>query len=211
MVTLRTPDERLVWLRPTPARSSVALKNLGVLDGWQGVLVRDDYAGGYQFDEGLAGVQQCVAHLIRRLQGVYDIDAQAQEWARNVQQVLRDANAAVGAAVAGGERHLDAELLASLRNRYDSSVAEGIAVNRNQPWPKGNHPGYNLAKRLHDKADQVWLFTSRFDVPRTNNASERALKGPKRHQAVSGYWHTHTTLARYCRAHTHLGAWVSNG
>ena len=204
VVTLRTPDERLVWLRPTPARSSVALKNLGVLDGWQGVLVRDDYAGWYQFDEGLAGVQQCVAHLIRHLQGVYDIDAQAQGWARNVQQVLRDANAAVVAAVAGGERQLDAELLASLLNRYDSNVAEGITINRNQPWPKGNHPGYNLAKRLHDKADQVWLFTTRFDVPWTNNASERALKGPKRHQAVSGYWHTHTTLARYCRVHTYL-------
>src|ERR1019366_5077677 len=30
---------------------------------------------------------------------------------------------------------------------------------------------------------------------RSNNASEQAVKGPKRHQAVSGYWHTHATLA----------------
>ena len=31
-----------------------------------------------------------------------------------------------------------------------------------------------------------------------------ALKGPKRHQAVSGYWHTLTTLAGYCRIRSYL-------
>jgi transposase len=31
-----------------------------------------------------------------------------------------------------------------------------------------------------------------------------AVKGPKRHQAVSGYWHTLTTLAGYCRIRSYL-------
>jgi hypothetical protein len=43
-----------------------------------------------------------------------------------------------------------------------------------------------------------------FQVPWTNNASEQALKGPKRHQAVSGYWHTRATLAGYCRVRSYL-------
>ncbi|HUY45092.1 MAG TPA: IS66 family transposase, partial [Streptosporangiaceae bacterium] len=64
--------------------------------------------------------------------------------------------------------------------------------------------GCNLARRLHDKAEQVWLFTREFQVPWTNNASEQALKGPKRHQAVSGYWHSVTTLADYCRVRSYL-------
>jgi len=41
-------------------------------------------------------------------------------------------------------------------------------------------------------------------VPWTNNASEQALKGPKRHQAVSGYWHSVTTLGDYCRVRSYL-------
>jgi hypothetical protein len=61
-----------------------------------------------------------------------------------------------------------------------------------------------LARRLEAKADQVWLFTRHFAVPWTNNASEQALKGPKRHQAVSGYWHTLTTLVGYCRVSSYL-------
>lgn len=68
---------------------------------------------------------------------------------------------------------------------------------RHRDWDKGHHPGYNLATRPADKTDQVWLFTQVFAVPWTNNASEQALKSPKLHQKVSGYWHTLTTLARF--------------
>ena len=54
------------------------------------------------------------------------------------------------------------------------------------------------------KAEEVWTFTRSLAVPWTNNASEQALKSPKRHQAVSGYWHTLTSLADYCRDRSYL-------
>ena len=38
----------------------------------------------------------------------------------------------------------------------------------------------------------------------SNNASEQALRGPKRHQAVSGYWHTPSTLRAYLRVRSYL-------
>jgi transposase len=61
-VTVRTPDARLVWYAPIGSRSKTALAALNVLEGYAGYLVRDDYAGYYQFDAHLAGVQQCAAH-----------------------------------------------------------------------------------------------------------------------------------------------------
>jgi transposase len=39
---------------------------------------------------------------------------------------------------------------------------------------------------------------------RLNNVSERGAKAAKRHQAVSGYWHTLHTLARWCRIRSYL-------
>jgi hypothetical protein len=128
VVTVRTPDARLVWYRATVARTAKKIAQLGVFDAWRGILVRDDYAGWYEFDAHLAGVQQCCS----------------------------------------------------------------------------NHPGLILARRLKTKADQVWLFTTNPKVPWTNNASEQALKSPKLHQKVSGYWHTTITLARYCRVRSYL-------
>lgn len=203
-VTMRTPDARLVWYAPIGSRSKTALAALGVMDGYTGYLVRDDYAGWYQFDAQLAGVGQCAAHLIRHAKGVLELHPTQQKWAADVITVLREAAAAVTEATTNQRDHLDPQLLADLRKRYDDAVGWGITTNRHRNWPTGNHPGYNLATRLHDKADQVFTFTRNLAVPWTNNASEQALKDPKRHQAVSGYWHTLTTLADYCRVRSYL-------
>ena len=46
VVTVRTPEERLVWYRALPARTTVALRDLGVLRDYRGYLVRDEYAAG---------------------------------------------------------------------------------------------------------------------------------------------------------------------
>jgi transposase len=61
-----------------------------------------------------------------------------------------------------------------------------------------------LARRLQNKADQVWPFTDDLRVPWTNNASEQAIRGPKRHQKISGYWQSTLTLTRYCRVRSYL-------
>ncbi|MGH3692494.1 MAG: IS66 family transposase [Pseudonocardiaceae bacterium] len=203
-VTVRTPDARLVWYAAMGSRSKTDIAGLGVLEGYSGYLVRDDYAGWHQFDTQLAGVGQCAAHLIRHAKGVLELHPTHQNWAGEVITVLRNAAAAVAEATTEGHDHLDPQLLADLRHHYDHAVAWGITTNRHRPWAKGNHPGYNLATRLADKADQVWTFTRNLAVPWTNNASEQALKSPKRHQTVSGYWHTLTTLADYCRDRSYL-------
>jgi hypothetical protein len=46
---------------------------------------------------------------------------------------------------------------------------------------------------------------------RLNNCSEQAIKAAKRHQAVSGYWHTQQTLARWCRIRSYLDSAASHG
>ena len=205
VVTVRTPDERLVWYAAIPSRSSEAIKSLGVLDDYHGVLVRDDYAGWAQFDTQLAGVQQCCQHLSRHLKGVHALHTDWQHWAEDVRRVLGDAHRAVQDTLAAGQGTLDPDLLADLRERYDTAVHWGEITNRLRDWDDGkNHPGYVLARRLKTKAEQVWLFTRDFAVPWTNNASEQAIKGPKRHQAVSGYWHSLATLAHYCRVRSYL-------
>jgi transposase len=204
VVTIRTPDERLVWYAATGSRSKKAIADLGVLDRYTGYLVRDDYAGWHQFDAHLAGVQQCVAHIFRHVQDVLDLHPNWQAWAGEVRAVLRDAHTAVKQAKARGQTRLDPVLLAELRARYDKAVHWGQITNRHRDWHKGNHPGHSLARRLAAKAEQVWLFTTNFAVPWTNNASEQALKSPKLHQKVSGYWHTPATLARFCRVRSYL-------
>jgi hypothetical protein len=207
VITVRTPDERLVWYRDVTARSSAQIKNLGVFDGWNGVLVRDDYAGYHQFDATLGAVQQCCSHVLRHLDYVAGLDADNKVWAEQAARALKAAAKLVDQATATGtdiNAEASATALAHARKLYDQALLVGISDNLSRPWHQGNHPGLVLARRLQNKADEVWLFTKDTRTPWTNNASERALKGPKLHQKVSGYWQTTLTLSRYCRVRSYL-------
>ena len=131
-----------------------------------------------------------LAHVIRYLDDAHAIDTDAQAWARQVADALRGAIHEVNTTRVDDQATPDAGLLTRLRRRFDQGVTVGISTNLSRPWPKGNHPGLQLAKRLKRKAHQVWLFTTRLDVPATNNGSESAIGGFKLAAKVQGCWRT---------------------
>jgi hypothetical protein len=194
----------LVWYGAAGDRTKASISSFGILDEFRGVLVRDDFGGYTGYDTDLAGVQQCLAHLLRYLDDAHAIDTDAQTWARQVADALRVAIHEVNTARAAERTAVDAELLGRLRRRYDQGVAVGISTNLSRPWHQGNHPGLQLARRLKRKAHQVWLFTTRFDVPPTNNGSESAIRGFKLAAKVQGCWRTLATLQRHCRIRSYL-------
>jgi len=211
VMVIRTPDERLTWLYPLASRRHEEVT--ASLTGFTGYLIVDGY-GAYQKLAGtLAGIQQCVQHVFRRCRAVAKLGpGGVQAWTTKVRKVLGEAHDAVTEAKAAGRSELDPDLLADLRTRYDTAVAAGIIHNRHRDWDgEGNHPGYALATWLTTYADQVWLFTRAFDSVWTNNASERGVKPAKRHQAVSGYWQTDQTLARWCRINSYLTSARNHG
>jgi hypothetical protein len=203
------PD--LIWYGAAGNRTKQAITGFGILDGYHGVLVRDDYGGYLSYDTRLAGVQQCLAHLYRYLDDAYAIDPPSQVWTRQASDALRAAAAAVRAARAAGQASLDPAVLEELRHSYDQAVTFGISVSLSRPWHKGNHPGLILARRLKRKAAQVWLFATRFDVPPTNNGSENAVRGYKLAAKISGCWRTLATLQRHCRIRSYLATARSHG
>lgn len=140
VVCVHTPEQRLVWYRQLPARTKKALRALGLFADYTGYPVRDDYTAWHQFDPTLAGVQHCVAHLFRHLQGVLDLHPTQLGWAGTVREVRREAHGAVEDAVTAGQDRLDPDMLADLRARYDKAVAWGIATNRHRDWAKATTP-----------------------------------------------------------------------
>ena len=150
-------------------------------------------------------MQLCCQHLIRALRAVLTLAPTVQKWAGRLIDLLREAGSLVVAARGAGRTRLDQKVIDRLRARYDRDVEVGRLTNMSRLWTdEKNHPGLVLAHRLAAKADQIWLFTTDFRIPWTNNPSEQAIRLPKRHQAVSGYWHTPTTLAAYLRVRSYL-------
>jgi transposase len=210
VLVVRTPHAGLTWLRALGSRQAAAIT--AVLSFFAGFLISDGYSAYQQLLPQLAGVQQCCQHVIRRCRAVTKLGpGSLQSWAADVIEILRAAHQAVDDALARGDPALDEQLLAKLRERYDEALAFGITHNRLRDWHEGNHPGYTLGCWLRDYKEQVWLFTTQFAVDWTNNCSEQAVKAAKRHQAVSGYWHTPRTLARWCRIRSYLDSAANHG
>jgi transposase len=207
----RTPDGRLTFLQAMASRRKAAIA-AGLPASFAGYLITDGYAGCQHLLSRLAGIQQCCAHVIRRCRAVTKLGpGGVQNWAGDVIAVLRDAHQAVEAARSRGDTALDRETLDGRRERYDKAAAAGIIHNRLRDWDTGNHPGYALGTWLRDYREQVFLFTREFAVSWTNNVSERGAKAAKRHQAVSGYWHSLATLARWCRLRSYLDTAAAHG
>ncbi len=210
VLIIRPPGGKLTWLRALRSRRAAAIT--AILGFFTGFLITDGYTAYQQLLPKLAGIQQCAAHVIRRCRAVTQLGpGSLQSWAADVIEILREAHLAIEEARARGEPAADIELLAKLRQRYDEAIAFGITHNRHRDWHDGNYPGYTLGCWLHDYADQVWLFTREPAVDWTNNVSERGAKAAKRRQAVSGYWHAQTTLARWCRIRSYLDSAASHG
>jgi hypothetical protein len=207
----RTPDGRLTFLQALASRRKAAIA-AGLPASFTGYLITDGYTGYQHLLSSLAGIQQCCAHVIRRCRAVTKLGpGGVQNWAGDVIAVLRGAHVAVEAARARGDTSPDQEILDGLRQRYDTAVRSGIIHNRLRAWATGNHPGYALGTWLRDYKEQVFLFTREFAVSWTNNVSERGAKAAKRHQAVSGYWHSLATLARWCRLRSYLDTAAAHG
>lgn len=214
VMIVRAPDERLTFLQAMGSRRKDAIA--GALPGpFTGTLITDGSDGyaGYQHLLGtLAGIQQCCQHVIRRCRAVTKLGpGSLQSSAEDVITVLRDAHRAVEEARARSTTGLAADVLADLGKRYDQAVSFGIIHNRLRTWTSGNHPGYALGCWLREYKEQVWLFTRDCAVPWTNNVSERGAKAAKRHQPVSGYWHTLRTLARWCQIRSYLDSAAAHG
>ena len=211
VLIVRTPDGRLTWLQAIASRRKGDVA-AGIPALFTGSLITDGYTGYQHLLSRLAGIQQCCAHVIRRCRAVTKLGPGGlQSWAGDIITVLRQAHLAVDEARARGDTALDPQLLEDLRERYDTAVSTGIIHNRLRDWHDGNHPGYALGCWLRGYKEQVFLFTRDFAVDWTNNVSERGAKAAKRHQAVSGYWHTLATLGRWCRIRSYLDSAAAHG
>jgi transposase IS66 family protein len=205
VVTVRTPDERLVWYAATPSRSSEAIKGLGVMDGYHGILVRDDYAGWAQFDAQLAGVQQCGQHLARHLKGVHALHPDWQRWAEEVRQVLGGAHRAVAEAAAAGRTQLDPELLASMRQRYDREVHWGEITNRLRDWDDGRTtPATRSPAASEPKPNRSGCSPATSPCPGLTTPASRQSRARNAIRRSPGTGIPLATLARYCRVRSYL-------
>ena len=156
-----------------------------------GVIVHDHWKPYYTME----GVRHalCNAHHLRELQALIDIEK--EDWARQMQTLLRRACHAANLARERGVT-LKPRLIARMKQRYDVIVAQGLAFHEAQPplartksKARGRAPrrtGHNLLARFDHRKEDVLRFLDDPNVPFTNNQAEGDVRMMKVKQKVSG-------------------------
>lgn len=189
-----------------PKRGQEATDAIGILPALQGRLVHDAWRSyfGYACEHAL-----CNAHHLRELTFVEEVIHQAGAGA--MKGLLVEIKAAVEAAQATGQTHLEATTRAAFEGRYATLIAEGLAANPppETPRPKQRgRPKQNKAKNLLDRLShyqaQTLAFMQDFTIPFDNNQPERDLRMMKVQQKISGGFRTWIGAQVFCRIRGYL-------
>jgi len=187
----------------TGNRSVDAIDAGGVLPGYEGVIVRDGYAGYGHLTSALHA--WCAVRLLRDLKGLYDFEPARQEWASRMASLLIGARDAAASARAAGQPALDTAILDDLVTRYRALATAGLAANlcRRTATAKDAR---RLARRLPGSEDMILRFATRPDPDIfSSNEAERTIRPARVQQRSSGgCWRTLTGLAEFALAQSYL-------
>ncbi|MEH6892364.1 GNAT family N-acetyltransferase [Bacillus sp. JJ864] len=123
-------------------------------------------------------------HLLRELRGIFE--QTKQEWAQEMVDFLLQAKQQKET------KHLDAQELVKLHQKYETIVAKGEASNPTKP-KEGNVRGRqkqslarNLLNRLIANQESILAFLLHPVIPFDNNQAERDIRPVKLRQKISG-------------------------
>jgi transposase len=187
----------------TGDRSADAIDAGQVLPGYQGVIVRDGYAGYGHLTAALHA--WCGAHLLRDLKGLYEFEPGKQEWASRIASLLIEARDAASAARLAGQSALDPAVLDDLVTRYRELAAAGLAANLYRRTVTAKD-ARRLARRFLSFEDMILRFATRPDLDIfSNNEAERTIRPVKVQQRSSGgCWRTLEGLADFAIVQSYL-------
>lgn len=215
-------DGRLGWIHSasTPTltlltmhrkRGVEAMLAAGVLPGFRGVAVHDNWPPYRNFDDAMHAL--CGAHHLRELIAA---EEQGQAWALGMGCLLLDTKDAVEHAKTTGRERLSKNALAELHASYRAIIKAGYEEN---PAVAGQADGrqpkrtkaQNLLIRLDQREREVLRFAHDFRVPFDNNLSERDLRMVKLQQKISGCWRTTEGAERFLAIRSYLSTAKKQG
>ena len=193
---------------PHQKRGGDAMKAMGVLNDFHGILCHDHWKPYFNFNCLHA---LCNAHHLRELEWAWDQDN--QKWAQNMKALLIEINTAVEAA--GG--CLTKKEAQKFRSRYRNILTRG---NRECPAPQevNNKPGRiarsksrNLLERLREFETETLRFMADKRVPFTNNQGENDIRMTKVQQKISGCFRSFEGAQMFCRIRGYLSTCRKQG
>ena len=152
---------------------------------------------------------ECNVHLLRDLQKV--IDNLNHKWAKKLKELLKKMDHKRKWLIKKGKKEFDQEELDKFNEKFNSIMLEAYDENSEEKQKYYVDKELTLIRRILDYKNEYLLWLYDFDVPFTNNLSERSLRGAKSKMKVSGQFLNEESAKNYATIKTYIETCERNG
>ena len=152
---------------------------------------------------------ECNVHLLRDLQKT--VEHLQHKWAEELAELLKKTNVERTAAIENGAKAFDDEYVKSFFEEFDEIMLKAVDENRadyNRYYGKDE---LTLIQRIFEYKDNYLCWVVNFELPFSNNVSERALRGVKSKMKISGQFQTEAAAQDYARIKSYIETCYRNG
>lgn len=165
-----------------PKKDIQGIERDGILPIFHGKLSHDHDKKFYNFG---FDNSTCSAHLVRELKGLHEL--YNSSWADDMRHFMLQLNNHKNYDLLQGKTECNPDTLQLYDSLYDSLVQAGEdELNKIESEEFGKKEVLKMLKRLRNYKHNYLLFLKDYNVPFTNNLSERDLRPNKTKQKVSG-------------------------
>ena len=164
-------------------RGEKAIKNFGLLEKFNGILVHDHFIMYYNYGSGNA---ECNVHALRYLKGV--IDFTEHKWAKKLSELLIEMKKRKEELIAYGMERISDTEYESFKAKYLEISKEGnLEYKKDLKTNAYKKDERMLLNRLEKYVDNHLLFLKKFYVPFSNNRAEIDLRFAKIRQKIGKF------------------------
>ena len=152
---------------------------------------------------------ECNQHLLRDLQKVTDNLKRkwSSELKSHIQKAIHDRNIAVEK----GEDKFDEAYVKTFFDKFNKIIVEANAEHDSSQADYYYKEEAALILRIMNYKDNYFAWVTCFDLPITNNESERSLRGSKTHMKVSGQFQSEKYAQNYALIQSYIETCKRNG
>ena len=152
---------------------------------------------------------ECNVHLLRDLQKT--TDNLQHEWSAELKNLLEKTNAERNTAIERGVKAFEDAYVKAFYREFDRIMLDAIEENKadyNKYYGKDERI---LILRILDYKDNYLSWVVNFDLPFSNNLSERALRGVKSKMKISGQFQSEESAKHYAAVKSYIETCYRNG
>lgn len=152
---------------------------------------------------------ECNVHLLRDLQKT--TDNLQHKWSGKLKDILEKTNSERNAAIERGEEAFEDAYVRSFYREFDHIMLTAMEENQKDYNKYYGKDEQTLILRILDYKDNYFSWVVNFELPFSNNLSERSLRGIKSKMKVSGQFQIEETAKHYAAIKSYVETCYRNG